>query len=110
LILSVPYFFISPTFQRLRIRRQIRRAPFPSPAAWVSVSDYGLSENTADMHVARSWKLIKRLLIGPEGAYFYVDRNVAMIVPKWAFSEEWQYQSFVENARSLASQAGVNLS
>lgn len=92
---------------RKSARTQVAALP-PGPSR-ITLSEYGITDESVDMLTARRWRLVQRLLVGPDGAYFYVSPVMAVLVPARAFDGEARFAGFVAAARSLAKAAGTPL-
>ena len=73
----------------------------PTPSLRVKVLPEGLTATSATMAALTAWEGIDRIVVTDQHAFFYLNEvAVYCILPRRAFADESEFETFVASART----------
>ncbi len=104
------WFALAPAFHRLAIARRVRKLyregnqkPNLGPVRLVLTAE-GLHEKTEHTEARYDSATLRQVALGKEHIYLYVGPISALVIPKSAFADESEMESFVREAEELVAQ------
>jgi hypothetical protein len=90
-----------PWFADRKVRRLFKRSEGKAEFQWrrLTLSSEGLHSVSEHADGIMKWPAIEKIVVTDEHLFLYTSPTAAIIVPKRAFEEEWQFTDFVDHAR-----------
>ncbi len=103
LVIVILFLLLIPYWPRFTARRQYRRALSINPKigarVHLEISPDGLGTTGGLADTRTPWSSIIEIAVGPAGAYLFILKNNAHVVPRRAFADEAAFDAFVAAAR-----------
>jgi len=103
LIIVILFLLLIPYWPRFAGRRQFRRANAINPKLGamvrMEISPAGLSTTGGLADTRTPWSSIIEIAVGPAGAYLFILKNSAHVLPRRAFADGAGFDAFVAAAR-----------
>jgi hypothetical protein len=108
------YFLYAPIFHRGFIARAVRKAHPPEESRGtlgrhtITLTTNGLREESETGESSTLWRGISKISSNDQYIFFYLNPNLAHVVPRRAFPSDEDAERFLETARALQDAARID--